>query len=56
MSKFYSYPSCFMSDLRLSIEENTKNILPETLENVKDTWVQKLQFCVTNNGGHFKHL
>jgi len=23
----------------------------ETLENVKNAWVQKLQLCVTNNGG-----
>jgi len=40
----------------LSIEENIQNILPETLENVKNSWVQKLQLCVTNNGGNFEHL
>jgi len=40
----------------LIIEENIQNILPETSENDNNAWVQKLQLCVTNNGGHFKNL
>jgi hypothetical protein len=50
------YPSCSLPDLRDKIEQNIQNILPETLENVKNTWVQKFKLCVTNNEGHFKHL
>jgi len=48
--------SCLLPDLRLSIEENIQNILHETLKNVKNAWVQKLQLCVTNNRGHFEQL
>jgi hypothetical protein len=50
------YPSCSLPDLRDKIEQRIQNILPEILENVKSAWVQKLQFCVTNNGRHFEHL
>lgn len=50
------YPSCSLPDLRHKIERNIQNILPETLDNVKNAWVQKLEICVTNNGGHFEHL
>jgi hypothetical protein len=44
---------CSLPDLRDKIEQN---ILPETSENIKNPWVQKLQLCITNNGGHFEHL
>lgn len=36
-----------MPDLRHKNEQNIQNILPETLENIKNAWVQKLQLCVS---------
>jgi len=39
----------------ISVTKIEQNILPETLRNVKNAWVQKLQLCVANNGGHFEH-
>jgi hypothetical protein len=37
--KNLGYPSCSLLDLRDKIKQNIQNILPKTLENVKNTWV-----------------
>lgn len=48
------YPAVTIEELRASIEHNVRAISGETLRSLQDSWKEKLELCVANQGGHFE--